>query len=518
MKALNKLSLFTIKGIFRDLIKNPGKLILTIFITIIFIASFVISRTSQEFDSNQAIMVSNLGNAYNLSLLTIALMFVSTTNSKGRSLLFPTDAHYLLTGPFTRSQVIRYSLRTSLLSIIIYTLFSLYFFLTMSTAFYKTVSITLIAILGSLLLSTFTVLLSDYVFLLESGENKKKKIAKIIMAILILAISTVIALALFKNNFDFKASITDLGNSNLIFFIPIFGQSKLIFSSFISQDYLLTFSAIIFLIAINSIIYLLIINYRGNINEDLYEASLRYKELLKRNKKGQQNKQIKTYNTKIKTKFSKASKSIFDKNYLIARREKSLFEMRFVFILVIYLVLAKFTFDNNFSLYIIYDIIFLLVVGQNNTLLNDLKNYQIYLIPQSAFKKLFYVVLFPLIQLQILNLISMIAASFLLNASPLTSVSYIIYTASISLLIIGVNTIVTRITKSKTSQLIRMTAQMFLTIIFIAPSAIVLLVIQIMEFNISLLIICLLAALVNILLFLLQIFLSRNIFSNTEID
>ena len=514
MKPLLKLWFLKTKGTIRNLFKSKTSGIFTIAMVLLY-GGIIVSLFSLDKGS-----MMNVGNFdLHMSILILigflALMLFANMMQSKKALFYGEDAFYLFTGPFTRKQIMSYLTFQTILQALLIGFFALIILAAFGGGF--TIGFIFMAYLASVITTILLLVLIDYLYVLSIGDQKYQKYAKIIPAI-ILGFVVVIVLVLYIQTGNLQTLFMDLVQSNLFYFVPVFGWMKLGLISFVEQNYLLTLLAYVLLTGALVLVYALFINYQGDFFEQALQDSLDFSKRMKAAKAGDQN-AMKDNKIKhnIKSGFKSGAYAIMSKNMLLMRKTNSFISLNDLISIGIYAVVAI-AVDMGIGMFVYMMVIWVFAALQNSDLAKELKNYQIYLIPDKPFRKLMAVIIPTFIKILLVTSVSFIAMGLFYHQSVMTILLYILNIISYTSIFISSSVLALRILKSRTSRMLENLMRMLVMILSAIPSAIMMIFIMI-NFNspMALAVASNMALIVNFVMSFIILFACRNMMNGREL-
>ncbi|OUQ09071.1 hypothetical protein B5E92_01440 [Erysipelatoclostridium sp. An15] len=384
MKPLIKLKILKTKGSIRELFENKAAGIIIIFTGLIYLLGLgtMIGNTSASMQNNPLVNIMIL-----IYIGFLAILIFSTFMSSRKALFFGEDAFYLFTGPFTKTQIMTYLTFQNLSQSLYLTLICFMIFVFFSTIVTVSLGFMILTAVVSMIAFFCFLILSDYLYVLSIGDRKYRKYSKIIPAIIIILVLVVVGLVYLQTG-DYNNLLLNLIKSDLFYVIPIFGWIRLILVSFIEQNFLITLLTFLLLLITTVLIYYAFIKYQGDFYEQALQDGFEYPKVMKAAKEGNQrsisNQKVKT---KITGKFKQGAWAILSKNFLIMRKGNELINKNDIVTLGIYIAITIFL-KADLELFIYWVILWVFTAIRQSELARDMKNYQIYLIPENPFKKL----------------------------------------------------------------------------------------------------------------------------------
>lgn len=516
MSALAKLWFLKQKGTLRNLFRKPTSAIMTVLMIIIYGGLILAvlntgSSTYQLMDLHTAILIS---------VGFCAIMAFSLLLQKRKALFYENDSFYLFSGPFTRKQVMRFLMSQTILQSLIFALLSTFMLICFGIGLPYTPLFLLLSILTNFLTLFFFMNLTDYLYVLGITDPKYKKWTKGIVALLILFLLVLFFISMAQHHFDVKNGLMNFALGDLFYLLPLFGWNKLVMISFVEGKLMLTFFAMLLLLAANLLIYSLFINFKGEFYEqammDASELSA-YMAQVKQGKKSANRIDAKVHHASIQ--FRDGAGAIFSKNMLVMKKTRDFISLQDIIILVVYFLISLFT-KMGFGMYCYMMILWLFQVLQTSDLVNELKNYQIYLIPAKPFAKLWYALLPTFLKILILASVAIIFGGVFYRMSVYEIFQYWIMLIGYASVFISGTVLSIRMLKSRTNMMMENLMRMLLIILCSLPGIILTMFLLLsQDFDSGKLMLASnLSLIMNLLISLLILFACKNMMNGRELN
>lgn len=474
MKSLFKLWQLKINGTIRNLFKRKLSGIFTIIMILcyglIFISLFTV-------DSGQ-IMTINIDVHMSILLLIgfLALMLFSSLMQSKKALFYGEDAFYLFTGPFTRRQIMSYLTFQTIMQSLILGLFAQFIL----AVFVGSVSFSPMFIILTYFTSTITILifliLTDYIYVLSIGDDKYRIYSKLIPLIMV-GFVVIIIIILYIQTGNYQTLFSDFIQSDIFYAVPVFGWLKLVLIAYVEKNYVFIYVGFSLLVGALVILYLLFINYKGDFYEQALQDSL---DLSKRIKAAKAGNQDALRNVKVKkgvsSKFRQGAYAIMSKNILLMKKTNIFISISDLISIGIYMVITIII-NLGFGMFIYMMVFWVFSLLQNSDLSKELKNYQIYLIPDKPFNKLLATIIPSFIKIFLVTSISFIMMGIYYQASIITILSYLLNILGYTSIFISASVLSVRILKSRSSPMFENFMKMLVTIICAVPGIVAMIII-----------------------------------------
>lgn len=477
MKALLYLYLTRMKGNIRNVFSKVSTAIFAGFMILLYGGMFIMILLNGDAalsmynitDANIAIFV---GIGFTLMMVCIMLM------QSRKALFTENDAFYLFAGPFTRAQAMQFIMSQSIVSALLCGAVSMFMMVMIGSGLQYSFLFLLLVFFSHCLVYLFFTTLYYYVYLLTIRDEKKyKHISAIVVTVFAIVIAASFIAVLAQNHFVTDGIALKFLNSELFYFVPLFGWIKMVLVSCISGDVMLIVLGLVLLLASCGIVYYLMISFKGEFVEkamqDAIEFTARYKEMKAGNRSSLKDKKIRDVKSKG---FRKGAGAIFSKNMLIMKKSNSFLSFQDVIFIGIYLVISLIM-DMGYMFFIYMMILWLFMTIQNAEFMREMDNYQIYLIPDTPFRKLWYLLAPYFIKYVFLVAVPVIIGGVLMQASVSEMIQYDIMLAGYSCLFISASVSATRLLKSRNNAIMENMLRMLIVLLASVPSIIVIVVV-----------------------------------------
>lgn len=470
MKALCLLWFMKTKASLRNLFKKPSSAIFTILIVLlygfIFYSFFFLPK-----DNTLMLVNFELHSSILIFIGFLALMLFSTMLTSKKALFHGEDAYFLFSGPFHKKQIMTFlSFQTFLQSIFV-AFFALIFFIGLNMQMTVNPGFIILTLIGSILtVMTFLVFI-DYSYVLSIGDQKYKKMNYVIAGIFVLILAVILILTYLQTG-RIQTIMIDFIESPLFYYVPVFGWLKLTLISYVESKMILTVLGLLLLMICLIVIYLLFISYKGDFYEQALEDSLELSKRLKEFKAGNQdalrNVKVKKINVK---RFYDGAFAVLSKNVLLMKKKGSLISWNDLVSIGVYLIITIFS-DMGFGFFVYMMVIWLFMMMQTSDLTSELKNYQIYLIPDHPFKKLIAVMIPTFMKVSIIGVLSFLIVGIYYHESILNIFMYILNMFGYIFVFMSASVLTIRILKSRSTRIFENMMRMLMMLVSALPSVI----------------------------------------------
>lgn len=470
MKALCLLWFMKTKASLRNLFKKPSSAIFTILIVLlygfIFYSFFFLPK-----DNTLMLVNFELHSSILIFIGFLALMLFSTMLTSKKALFHGEDAYFLFSGPFHKKQIMTFlSFQTFLQSIFV-AFFALIFFIGLNMQMTVNPGFIILTLIGSILtVMTFLVFI-DYSYVLSIGDQKYKKLNYMIAGIFVLILAVVLILTYLQTG-RIQTIMIDFIESPLFYYVPVFGWLKLVLISYVESNVLLTVLGLLLLLGCLIVIYLLFIFYKGDFYEQALEDSLELSKRLKEFKAGNQDalRNVKVKKIHVK-RFYDGAFAVLSKNVLLMKKKGSLISWNDLVSIGVYLIITIFS-DMGFGFFVYMMVIWLFMMMQTSDLTSELKNYQIYLIPDHPFKKLIAVMIPTFMKVSIIGVLSFLIVGIYYHESILNIFMYILNMFGYIFVFMSASVLTIRILKSRSTRIFENMMRMLMMLVSALPSVI----------------------------------------------
>lgn len=470
MSALTKLWFYKIKGQIRNLFSKKSSAIFTtviiLFYGFIFVSMFFMDKT--------VITGTNMIDVHITVLFPLgltAMMVLSVLFQKRKALFFAEDSFYLFSGPFTRKQVMKYLISQTIMQSVLFGLLAVFIMVAMGSNLQVSFLFYLLVFLVNTVITFFFLMLTDYLYVLSITNQKYKKLSRVVVFTLIGICILIFLIAAMQNNFELETSFLEFIQSDLFYLIPLFGWGKLILIAYVEANMIMFALGVLAISLATAFVYYFFIHFKGDFYEQALEDSIAYSELYKQAKQG---KSVNLSDKKVKqidARFKMGAFAIFSKGMLVLRKSNGFINTKEIMVLALYLVITLFT-NLGFTFFLYMMLFYLASLLQESDLAQELKNYQIYLIPEKPFKKLIAVILPTLLKTIILVSVAMIVGGLLFSAKWQEMLQYLIIIYGYTMVFISASVLSMRVLKSRTNLVMENMLRMLVILVCSIPSII----------------------------------------------
>lgn len=473
MKSLFYLSMTKWKGTIRNQFRSISSAILTIFMVLLygglFVAVFLIPS-----DAMSEVMNMQFNTALLMGLGVLALLCVTVLMNKRKALVYDTDAFYLFAGPYTRKQINGFILVQTWFQSAIYGLICSYVTAMMSFGSGFTVSMMLFSFVIYWLIMAFFLTLTDYIYLWSLVKKKHEIWNYVVVLLVVFSAAAVFFLSVQRTGYDLKNGYMDFALSREFYMVPFFGWGKWAINAFSQGNYVSMLWGILLLVGCNLVLGILFLHFQKDIVEQAVEDAKSVSDYMRKVRVNKGNSIMDTKKVKgIKGEFPEGAKAIFYKNMLMMRKTGNFLRKQDIFVIVLYFVISYVCMPGHrFYMFCYMMMIWMFGLMNDAELLGDLKNYQIYLIPEKPLKKLFYAVIPAYLKIGII-LGTAIIFSGVLNRMPvLDIVQYALMLLGYAMIFLAGTVLSVRLLKSRTNVMMENLLRMLIILVCAIPSSV----------------------------------------------
>lgn len=484
MNALIKLYLYKMKGQIRNVFSKPSSAIVTILLLLIYVGGFVMILLNPD----QMMSMVNIDSIQTGIMIAVgfnAIMIASLLLQKRSALFFENDSFYMFTGPFKRSQIMRYLMSSSLLSSVMFGGISALMLVFFGGGVGYTIPFILLCFVLISMVTFFFVVLKDYVYLLAIQNEKLNHVGKIVVILFALIVITLFGYVAYEQGFDMKLAGKVFLSSELFHLIPLFGWTKLALVSFVTGDMGMVALGAALILAACVIVFIAMSRYKGDFVEramqDAQEFTAMYKEVRAGKRSSMNDQKIRG----VKGEFKEGARAVFSKNILMMKKTNDFIRMQDIIILAVYLILTL-VLDMGFFFFCYMLVFWVFSVVQTSDFMRDMNNYQIYLIPDSPLKKLWYAIAATLMKLWITLTVCIIAAGLIFQMGLWDILQYLFMICGYAFIFIAATVLSLRVLKSRSNMMVENMLRMLIVLLCSIPSVLVILPMILMNATLTL--------------------------------
>lgn len=392
--------------------------------------------------------------------------------NKRKALLCDIDAFYFFSGPYTRTQTNLFILIQTLKGALGYALFGCFFMGMMSMGGYFSIRYFLLCLLVFFLISSIFLLMTDYIYM-WTLVNEKFRILNYVVVLLVLAVSGIVFfVSIQAAGYDLKNGFLKFAISRDFYYVPFFGWGKLVLSAFLEKQYKSMIIGLILLSIIYIAFIMLFMTFPKNIVEQAVRDAEEVSNYVRRKKANGGNALSSEGKIKqVRGEFPEGAKAIFYKNILSMKKTGSFLRKQDFFIMVVYFIISYIIApERRFYIFSYMMILWIFNLLNDAEFLGELKNYQIYLIPENPLKKLVYVILPAYLKIVILIGTAILMAGIFNKMPVLTILQYFFMLLGYAMIFISGTVWATKIMKTKTSAALENILRMLIILVAAVPA------------------------------------------------
>lgn len=498
MKAIMYMIRKTVKNWFFDMLRHPAKLIGGIILTVLIGYSILNMLFSQSYSDNISMLAEDgldvgiLHGIYFVLLFAIGGITIMRGLKSGTTFFTMGDVNMMFCSPISSKIMLVYGLIRQMLTMLLLSIIFLVYGGMAKNIFRITVAQAVILVVSFFLFMIMAQIIALFLYSTTNGKPELIRMAKIVLAVLIIVPIIIMALPLLQKGFTLPVLYEAL-KSPAAEFVPIFGWMKGLTFGLISGSYL---TAAIYGVLMLLIVAVSLVSFLKS-DCDYYEDVLQNTEttyemrqaVKKRGMNGSTEAYMKVRKIKVKSTGIKGGKgaSTFLFKHLLERRRFGyllFWDMYSVILIVVSCVVAFFFVNTSgddgevmspeLSMLILlamasYMQLFFTVTGD---WARELSKPYIYLVPASPFKKLLFASLTSIIKPFLDGVLLFVAANFILGLNPLAVVVSILVYTSFSCLYCGINILTDRVLGFLNNQALSMFLFIIIALVSVIPGII----------------------------------------------
>lgn len=470
MNILIRLWFVKQKAVLRNLFRKWTSALFTVFMVIIYGGLFYMMLKSNE-RVGASFNVQSVHLSILLGLGFSAIMIFTQLLQKRKALFYEQDSFYLFSGPFSKTQVMGYLMLQSILGACTFALFALFIMVSFSSGMPLDFAFLSLCFFCFAILYLFWINLTDFLYILAITNEKYKRLSQIIAGVMIVWILIIFVITFAMNHFELQNSLMSFAQSSLFYLVPVFGWVKLILVSFVTQSWLTMILGIAILLLSYVILAMVFLNFKGDFYEQAMMDSITLTRYMESIKSGEQDASMQKVKVKkIQMKFLEGAGAIYSKNILLMKKTRNFIRMQDIIVVIIYFVVSFFIPHGGFPIFCYMLVFWIFAMIQDSDMMRELKNYQVYLIPDAPLKKLLYVML-PTLEKVILLILLAVGIAGLIYQKPLMLiVQYVIMLCGYSLVFVSAGVLSVRIFKSRTNAMMENMIRMIIMFLSAVPS------------------------------------------------
>lgn len=401
-----------------------------------------------------------------------AFFSILSLMSKRKALLYDTDAFYFFSGPYTKTQTNLFILVQTLQGALGYGLIGCFFMGMFSIGGYFSIPYFLLCLLVFFLISAIFLLMTDYIYMWTLIKPKMKVWNYLAVILVLVSTGIVFFISMQAAGYDFKHGFLKFAVSKQFYYVPFFGWGKLVLSSFLGNKYMGMVIGLLLLLAANAVFVILFLTFPRNIVEQAVRDAEEVSNYVRRVKANGGNALSSEGKIKqVRGEFPEGARAIFYKNILSMKKTGSFLRKQDFFIIVVYFLISYFMVpERRFYMFSYMMILWLFNLLNDSEFLGELKNYQIYLIPENPLKKLIYVILPAYFKVAILIGTAILIAGVFNRMPVLTILQYFFMLLGYAMIFISGTVWATKIMKTKASVALENLLRMLIILLAAIPA------------------------------------------------
>ncbi|NBK97837.1 MAG: hypothetical protein EOM50_07425, partial [Erysipelotrichia bacterium] len=470
MSALQKLWLYKVKGQVRNLFSKKSSAIFTVLIVLFYGAIFV----SMFFMDKTMISAATMFDLHTTVLIPIgftAMMVFTVLFQKRKALFFAQDAFYLFSGPFNKQQVNKYLISQTIVQSLLFGLLSIFIMVCLGSNLEVNFLFYLLVFFINAAITFFFLMLTDYLYVLSITNAKYKMLSRVIAYAIVIACVLLFLFAFVQNDFQINSALSEFVQSNLFYLLPLFGWGKLALIAYVESNFVMLGLGLLAMFVAIAIVYYCFIHFKGDYYEQALNDSIAYSEYYEQVKAGKSmditNKKMKNVNVS----FKEGASALFVKGMLTLRKTNGFINGREILVLILYLAISYFS-DLGLTFFMYMLLFYMASILQESDLAQELKNYQIYLIPEKPLNKLIAIILPTLIKTLILDSVAIVVAGFIFSASLQEMLLNMVMIYGYTFVFVAASILSIRILKSRNNIIMENMLRMLVMIASALPSII----------------------------------------------
>ncbi|MDD8049408.1 MAG: putative ABC exporter domain-containing protein [Thomasclavelia sp.] len=423
MSTLQKLYFTKLKAQVRNLFKSKISAIFIIILGLFVIAGFVTIIISGGTIST--LMVKDMSALVMMITVVLAILVFITLFSSRKALFYEEDAYYLFSGPFLKKQVMKYLWANTILQAILFGFGAVYFTVFLGSEYDLSIPMYLFLWLFFSLVILFFLTLVDYLYILSISSPKYKNLSRIIAGVIVLVFVGTFLASIIINGTNNNILVT-YTMADSFKYVPIFGWFKQGLLSFITGDYLQAVIMLGLMVVTYLVLFKIYISFDGDFYEQALDDAISFSAYYKKVKSGKGSSTFTNKVSNVNGSFKPGAWAILSKNLLMMKKTKSFITPQELLSLGTFIVV---TILSDLGMLFLMYFLFLWIMSsiQTSSLMQDLNNMQIYLIPDKPMKKLLALIIPDLVKYSLLTGVVTLGMGLFLKL-PLESVLYYVLT------------------------------------------------------------------------------------------
>lgn len=507
MRPLLFLTLCKTKNKLLELLHKPVKLIFTLLFLFLLVMNFTLSENSLSGERNLS--------EFKAIIFAFYIVCFVTESKKGfhsgGTMFSMADVNLLFMTPLKSAAILFHGMLSRLGSSLFMALAFVYQFSLLRSLYPITAGDMLIAVAGYAAVVFLSQLTGMLIYFYTCGNSAKIKKAKAIFYSLCAVFALFCVIRIFSSQLISLESAALAFTSLPMRFFPVAGWVLSFVDGIMLSDSIGFFAGIIPSVLFPCVAFMLIAFSDKGYYEDV---------LLSVEKGGDvkadegASKEIKIKSSTDLLKKGKGASVLFYKHLLENKRSKSSFFTPTSLIYLVLLGVYGFVFNGDFAMLFSFSCMVSFIPVLSGRWLKELTMPHIFMIPEPPFKKLFYILPEMLSKLVVESVLQCALISYICDLTATAFLSVTLSRLSVSFVLIGSALLAARIFREKEKNNIFLSLSVFPGIILTLPS--VALCITALNFGFGIHIAFALMTAVNVILFLVLLFFSRNILKISE--
>ena len=402
----------------------------------------------------------------------ILLMAVTMIFQKRTSLLTEEDAVHVLAGPFSSKEILAYILVGSLQGAATISLGTCLYLALFGTVFGADISMTVGLYIGGTMLMYFVLATVDYFYLMSITNPKYQIIKRLCYGAVVLAIAIIAVYYLIDANFEVSVMAQNFIASSSLDYIPLFGWFRVGLLALVQGNlglFLLAYGGVL---AVCIIMSMIVMNYKYDFYEQIMKDAQWYGEVRAKAKEGRGNMAMQA-ERKVSTvetaSFGLGARAISSNIFLQMKKTRNWLGKNEVIMALIYLAIAFFG-NLGFTFYQYYILIIVFSSISSDSIMQELKQPYIYLIPDAPLKKLIYLLLPMTMKVAIQVSASLVVGAIVFQAGIWELLAALIQVYGYALVMIAGSVWSIRLLKSRSNAVAEQFIKMGIVILAMLPS------------------------------------------------
>lgn len=421
MSGLRYLLLIKWKAFLRDIFRRPLAAAFTVF----GVVAFGCAALFLAFFGSRMNLVSRMDGleSFFMKLLGyIGLIFVIQAFQKQSAMVNRTDAFYLFSGPFGRKQVLSYVLFDMVRGCLFYGCITAFTMGIVFSIFKAPLSLLIWSVIGALLLFYLMFAGNALCYLLEAVGRRGRLIRTVFVVFLLALTSLIFMLNYLESGSQIQDGMDRFMTDRRFHLVPVFGWLKYLLVSVIKEDFTGILTGFLLLLGASFAITCGFLGVKGDFCERAVEDAewmAKAKENVKRGKDAFVNP---VRGGKVRSRWRNGAWAVMSKSILEMQKTNSWIRKQELFLIVFYLIFAKFS-RMPYSMFQNFILIVVFISVTSDSMKAELNMHYIYMIPDQPVKKVFSLVAPALLKTGIIVVCGVIPAAVLYRITVMNAVS-----------------------------------------------------------------------------------------------